>query len=355
MEPLISALTSLDGVTTQWMTCALSSAFPSVAVTAITPIRVINGMATKAHFQLTYDPCSREQHALPQSVWLKAGFEKHAKKYSTAYRNEALFFRDIAPQMGIECPKCYFCHFDEVTGRGIILLEDLLARGVSFVELGGAIDLEPIKAALDLQAHLHASFWKSPLLDQLTWLTAGGSIVSDGVVDQLVSRWDTASAAPRFAAVRGALADKSRILRAARRMWKNNAASSSCLLHGDAHPGNLYFDADRRAGYLDWQMTMRGSWAYDFSLLVISALDTVTRRRSEQDLLAHYLERLAVYGVSDPPSFKTAWTLYRQFAFANFFWALIPDTFQPESVCTVLAHRACEAIHDLESLTALGA
>lgn len=354
MQRPISAPASLDAVTTQWMSQALSSAFPSAAVAGITPIRVINGMATKAQFQITYDPCSGEQNAPPQSVWLKAGFEKHAEKYSTSYRNEALFFRDVAPRIEIECPKCYFALFDEVTGRGVVLLEDLVARGVSFVELGGVLDLEPLEAALDLQAHLHASFWQSPLLDQLTWLTVGGSIVSDGVVDQLVGRWDIASAAPRFTAVRGTLSDRSRILRAAHCMWEKNAAAACCLLHGDAHPGNLYFGAGGRAGYLDWQMTMRGSWAYDFSLLVVSALDAETRRRSERDLLAHYLERLAAYGASDPPSFETAWTLYRQFALSNFFWALIPDTFQPESVCTVLAHRACEAIRDLDSLRALG-
>ncbi len=264
-----------------------------------------------------------------------------------------LFFTDIAREIAIECPECNLALCDAKSGRGLLLLEDLVAREATFVELGGTLSLELLKAALDFQAQLHASLWKNARVDRLTWLTAGGSIVSDGVVDQLVGRWDIASGTPRFAAVYGALSDRSRILRAAYRMWEKNAVNSVCLFHGDAHPGNLYFDAGGRAGYLDWQMTMRGSWAYDFSLLVVSSLDIEPIRQYERNLLAYYLERLAAYGASDHPSFEIAWMLYRQFAMANFFWALTPDTFQPENVCTVLAHRACEAMRDLETLGAL--
>src|SRR3546814_3132016 len=45
----------------------------------------------------------------------------------------------------------------------------------------------------------------------------------------------------------------------------------------DAHVGNLYFDADGRAGYLDWQTVMRGCWAHDVAEFLGSALDAEMR------------------------------------------------------------------------------
>ena len=64
----------------------------------------------------------------------------------------------------------------------------------------------------------------------------------------------------------------------------------TCVIHGDAHLGNMYLDAQGRPGFLDWQTARRGHWAQDVTYFYVSALDPLDRRAWERDLIAGSLK-----------------------------------------------------------------
>ena len=46
-----------------------------------------------------------------------------------------------------------------------------------------------------------------------------------------------------------------------------------CLVHADAHVGNLYRTPDDRIGIIDWQLVQGNWWGLDVAYHVAAALD----------------------------------------------------------------------------------
>ena len=342
----------LDDVDATWLSAALSGTFPGIQVASARRTTVINGMATKARFELSYDS-EGNRGSGPASLWVKAGFEAHSGSQPGAFANEVNFFRDIAPRLPISCPRSYFQTLSPDKRNGLILLEDLTSRKVRFGDVATGVDVDTAAAVLDLQAKYHAHFWNKAELEAIPWLSTGGSIVDDGVVDIFLGFWDDTEGLPRFQFVTENLRDRSRIRRALQSMWELAAKSANCLVHGDTHASNLYFDLSGAPGYLDWQQIMRGAWGHDVANFLVTGLAVEDRRRQERELIAHYIDRLAAYGAA-APSFDDAWLTYRRHAAWTFLWTLCPPSFHPEQTCVAVSKRVCAALNDLESMESLG-
>jgi hypothetical protein len=312
---------------------------------------VINGMATKAQFKLTYATAEAAATG-PASLWVKGGFEAHSGGQPQALLNEVSFFRDLRPRLQIRCPQSYYQAVDEKTGNGVVLLEDLATRHARFGNVAEAVSADTAAKVLELQARIHARFWQSDELDQFKWLSSGGSIARDGVIDIFLGLWDGSESLPRFGAVTGALRDRKLVRAALYQMFELARRMPVCLVHGDTHAGNLYFEDDGLPGYLDWQQIMRGPWAHDVASFIVTALDVEERRRNERALLAHYVEHLSANGAS-APTLDEAWEAYRRHTMWTFMWTLCPTAFHPESTCAAVSARACAAINDLDSLKVL--
>ena len=121
-----------------------------------------------------------------------------------------------------------------------------------------------------------------------------------------------------------------------------------CLLHGDAHPGNCFTDAEG-AGLYDWQTIARGPWAYDVSYLIATALAVEERRRHERDLLAHYLRHLGAASASPAPPFEAAWSAYRRYiAYPLLIWPTNHVSHQSEENIRALTERLGAAAADFD-------
>jgi hypothetical protein len=341
---------SVSEVTPSWLTDALSARFPRWRVRAAHVTNLIRGTATKARFEVEWEGPAREGGP-PGSFWIKAGFEDHSASKASLYGNEARFYRDLSRTLGINVPDHYYAALDAAGGGGLLVLEDLLARKARFGSMTSPVSVETAREVLDMQARYHARYWKTGAAE-LDWLSTGGAIDKDGVVDMFLGFWDASMTLPRFEAVTTPLRDRDRIADAMHRLWEEAAAASPCLVHGDAHLGNLFLEPSGRAGYLDWQTVMRGPWAHDVASFLVPALEIEDRRRAERDLLRYYLDRLSSYG-ADAPRFEEAWNAYRKHAMWTFMWALCPPALQAERECTPAASRACAAIIDLETLQLL--
>lgn len=338
---------SLSELTAEWLSKALSPNFPGVEVTSVHHGDVVRGTNTKVRLLLGYNEAGHS-HRLPPTMFAKCGFEVHSPLVAECARSELKFYQQRAPQAGINAPKCYFAGLDDGDGSSFLLLEDLLARNVSFGYALRPVDPQTAQKALAMLARYHAQWWNSPGKPQLH--TASGNIVTDVWLD--VANFELSRTLPRFVYVPPELHDRKRFLNAVYRLWDSNLQGTHCILHGDLALGNCFFDADGSPGFLDGQGDTLGCWAHDFTTFVITALDVEDRRNHERSLLALYLDELRARG-ADAPSFDEAWLQYRR----NIIWpgtaAVLPVQFQPETVCSEYTRRAMTAATDLDTLGSL--
>ncbi len=84
-------------------------------------------------------------------------------------------------------------------------------------------------------------------------------------------------------------------------------------MHGDAHPGNVYF-RNGEAGLLDWQAVRRGHPGRELAYTLITSMTTADRRAHQRALLDEYRRALVAAGGPDldPTSCGTAtgWAPY---------------------------------------------
>ncbi|MET0984035.1 MAG: phosphotransferase [Steroidobacteraceae bacterium] len=345
------SIRSIDQIRPEWLTALLTETFPGTAVESVHIGTVINGTATKARLLLTYNRAGHA-HRLPPTLWLKAGFEPHsgAEHLQAIYIGETLFYRDIAKRLDLGPPRCFAARFDAATGQNYLLLEDLLALHAEFGH--AARPLTPTQAAnvLEVQAKLHARFWRSHELDDVTWLHGGGALGKSGVHEMTFTPpiWDRCAALPRGRFLQGPLADRERMAEMMRSVLRHEAEHSMCLVHGDAQLMNLYFVADGMPGYLDWQTAMWSYWAHDVADFVVTCMTVDDRRRSERDLIDHYVRALHRHGITELTS-AAAWHAYTRHTAYTIHWAVCLPEWQPEAVCAINTERACAAILDHRS------
>ena len=129
-------------------------------------------------------------------------------------------------------------------------------------------------------------------------------------------------------------------------------ARPRCLLHGDAHVGNLYLDASGQPCLVDWQLVQGGPWYLDVGYHIASTVGVEDRRRSERDLLAHYLERLAAEGGEVPP-WDEAWrSIGVGMLYGFFLWAITLKVAPP--ITTVMLERLGTAVADHAAFSSVG-
>lgn len=124
-----------------------------------------------------------------------------------------------------------------------------------------------------------------------------------------------------------------------------------CLVHGDAHAGNIYQDADGH-GFVDWQILQTGEWSQDIAYHLAAVLTPEDRRAHERDLLEHYRDRLKAHGGPDIPP-DEAWTRYRSGMIYGYYLWVITRKVDPAITCEFV-RRLGLAVHDLESTRTVG-
>jgi len=342
---------TMDEITADWLTAALAGKYPGTEVTSLFVGTIVHGSATKIRLLLTYNDAGH-MYRLPATMFAKGNFEAASgPDMAACARSEAIFYRDLAPQVEewLNVPKCYFAGVDGETGDAFLLLEDLLARNVSFGFALRPVNAETAKQTVGMLARFHAKYWDAPGIVRRE-ITAGARLVTDTWM--LEPNFSQCAALPRFDLVAPELRDRERFQRAAYRLWDLNAEGPHCLLLGDLHLGNMFFDADGSPGFLDMQGDTRGCWAHDFTEFLMTALAVDDRRKLERPLLEHYLDQLRVHGV-EVLSFDQAWLQYRR----NTLWvataAVCPVSSQHEPVCTAYTERAMTAVMDLGALALL--
>ncbi|MCW2786920.1 MAG: Phosphotransferase enzyme family protein [Marmoricola sp.] len=220
---------------------------------------------------------------------------------------EVGFYRDLRPSLDLEAPEVLGTRFDRRTGRFAVVLEDLAARGASFVDTRTPFSADQAAAGLSTLASLHGA--TTGRTDLPSWLTTNAADALLPLVGSVLGRLGRSAGRrdPTLVAVGG------HGLLAGYRRWADVLDRDAfCVLHGDPHPGNVYLLGDQ-VGLLDWQAVRRGHGLRDATYQLVLGLETGVRRELERDLLAHYCAELVRYG-GPALSAEAAWTAYRQMA-----------------------------------------
>lgn len=342
---------TVDEITPAWLSRALGAHGADVDVASVEVDSVIAGSATKIRLRIEYG--AEGDGSRPSVMIAKTCFDEAMRDLvARGNATEARFFREVAPVLeGVERPACHFAATDPSSGQSIVLLEDLTERGATFGRATEPLDAEAAASVLEQQARIHATWWDAGAAPVGFEVGASGlRLVMEHILGP--ESWEHALGLPRAATVPEQLRDRARVRDAVVALWAADEAPPHCFIHGDAHLGNLYFDASGAPGHLDWQTAQRGRWAHDVTYFLVGALEIEDRRRSERDLLAHYVDRLAGFG-APAPSLEEAWLEYRRHLFHGFTWIVCPVEMQPEDVCTANTARFAAAIEDLDAFATL--
>lgn len=343
---------AIDEVTAEWLSEALSVRYPGTDVLSVTFGKAVRATGTKQRLLLDYNDAGHA-HRLPATMWFKGGLEPHSDHVRTSHVRESLYYERIAPLGLLNGPIGYFAATDE-EGHSAQLIEDLLQRNARF---GTA--LEPLRPeiaaqALEMLAGLHAHWWNAPELDLLG--PPGGSLATDGIILRLLTAddWDASMRRPEAVDLAPAFRQIETVRAGMERLWEIDRTSSAlCMVHGDAHPGNLFFEQDGRPGFLDWQRLMQCDWAHDVNYFLVSTMSIADCAVHEEELLRSYLAARTAHGVPRM-DWDEAWLSYRQHTMYGLIWNVVPPRMQPEAVCREVAARfnAAAARHDLTKVLA---
>jgi hypothetical protein len=343
---------TLDEIDPAWLTGALRTRFPDVEVVDAVRDAERAGTSTSARFALTYADGTLDP-SLPPAVYVKGGFDAvMRRRVWAAPIQEARFYADFADEVPLNLPGAYYAGVDDDARQGIVILEDLSARGVHLGHATDHVSVDALAACVTDLAALHARFWadarlaayqnwSGPQRAYLRYLCRPkhwAEVLERPDADLLVQLLPTPEAA----------------LAGLEAMWAANDSRPPALLHGDCHGGNLFFEADGRPGFLDWQCTFPGNPGHDLGELMLTALDTEDRRRSERDLIEQYHDALLANGVPDAPGADELWLYYRRNIMHDMVSSVLnPYDMQSAEVTTITAGRTLRAAHDLDLLGAL--
>jgi hypothetical protein len=332
----------------RWLTVALSRRFPEIEVTSVTPGPVVSRVSTNARFRIE---CAGGVPAgLSPALCAKGYFGEAGRLSRQAGEPEAYFYRDLAASTGIRTLRCVYADVDPVTHHGVVITEDVLAEGATFLDALGDCAPDQVAESLGELAKLHAATWGHPSCATAGWLAPRLARILEGRgLAEIRGNFE----GPIGAGVPSEVRDAHRLVDTYRALATDVAAAEPwTVVHGDAHVGNLYLDGAGRPSFLDWQLVQRGTWDLDVGYHIASTLPVEDRRGAERELLRHYLDRLSGGGV-EAPSWDDAWRAMRRGIVHGFFLWGITLKVEP-AIISVLLHRLGTAAADHDVLSAVG-
>jgi len=298
---------------------------------------------------------------VPESVFVKIAARTAATRLMGELggrlgHTEVRFYTQLAPQVtGV--PHAYGAAFDRWTGRYLLVLEDLPVESCEFPDTLHPLSPDQASLVVELLAALHATFWgRLPRHGRgpLGWLyTPSGdvtSLLTGSLMHASIKRLAERTTIPVDIPIdRGSfIADNYRAVAAL------IDTPPHTVMHGDAHPGNMYFYGGK-AGLLDWQAVRRGHPSRELAYTLITSLTPEDRRATQRDLLDDYRRALAAAGGPELDR-DDLWLRFRQGALYGYVAPLITagmGGMQVEDIAMEGLRRGVAALDDLETIAAL--
>jgi hypothetical protein len=209
-----------------WLSGALG-----VEVRSCHEVERLETLASKVRFRVTYADGAVD---LPESLCVKGYFSESGRQWATLGAREARFYAELAPTLPVEVPRCVYTGIDPASGHGVVIMEDLVAAGATFLTALSPYGPDQVAATLDQLAGLHAHHWRSAALGAEPWLAptfAGyAEALSDDELDALLDGKRGEPIPPEIRQAR-------RVKAALRALAPRYEDAPRALIHADAHAG----------------------------------------------------------------------------------------------------------------------
>ena len=345
---ILSLPVELEGITRDWLQTALRGYAPGVRVRKFEMVDFIRTTCTKIRIRLELEN-NPPGAPIPETVILKGGFEPHSRKMWPMHMNEALSYGTLMPQLGLRVPTPYFAGWDEKNQQGIVIMEDLVARGAEFCSPLRPHSFEHTEKRIRALARFHAQTWDSPQIrpgGRWGWLSDVPANWNHYFGEYLEPKvWHHYINSPRGAAASTEFHDRHWMQDALDRMAALAKTLPYCANHGDTHIGNQYVDVDGEPGFFDC-IAGAAPGILEVSYHLGCALDLATRRKYEGALIQTYLEELRANGAT-APRYEEAMHQYAVFlAFGYAVFIINEAIFQTEANNTAYTARFSQAMLD---------
>lgn len=300
-----------------WLSVVLAHISGGSRVLTVERADVVKAMAAKVRVAVTFEDAPDKVYPVCIKGFLDHDLTTSGGDITTV--REARFYGEIAPRISMRTPPCAAVVFEQSEERAILVMSDMIAAGIHFYNALEPLTVDQVSETLEQLAGLHAGHH---LLEGNSWLpcriqniATGPSYISWEEIQQLMHD-ERGEGLPRETL------DATRLKRGMEALAEWNAGAAQTLLHGDAHPGNVYRTREGRMGFTDWQLVQRGHWSLDVAYHIASTLPEEVAEQEERALLDHYLDALRGYS-GEAPDRETAWEDYRRAPVYGFYhWAI---------------------------------
>lgn len=341
-----------DDITAAWCDAALAPRLDGGRVIGARTAPVGTGqVADTVRIHLDYDPPGVGPPTLVAKVPSADETSRAGAAATRTYEVEASFYRDLAAELPVRTPECWYTAHDPVTNAYVVVLEDVAPAEQGDQMAGCAVD--DIAAAVDELALLHGPRWGDPTLLDLGWIRR--PTPEAGRDSAALITWAAESFRERYAERLDddtmALVDQ--LLPLLDGDVIGRPPEPWTVVHGDFRADNLLFGGERVV-VVDWQTVAVGAGPGDLAYLLGASLTPDVRRVHEHALVDRYVGGLLAQGVEVERD--DVWELYRRSAFGGLIMAIVAQalvrrTDRGDEMFVVMADRHTRQALDLDSLS----
>jgi hypothetical protein len=294
---------------------------------------------------------------LPDTFAIKLPAQDDAvrERVALGYRSEVEFYTDVAANVHIPVPGCFYSDISDSGADFVLVLGDM-APAVQGDQIAGCTPQEA-QLAVEALAGLHGPSWCDPVwlgLSSISMPKPGDEAAAKGLGDVSVMAADITidKLGARMSA------EDRETLRAAMGSvtpWLLAEPKRYSLMHGDYRLDNMLFDPDRTTiTVVDWQTMGVGLPARDLAYFTATSLAPEVRAQIEEDLVGRYHDALSTFGVTDY-DIETCWRDYRLGVIqapliSGLGFAFAASTERGDEMMLTMFHRGCRAIRELGAL-----
>ena len=221
-------------------------------------------------------------------------------KFSNRAEREIQFYQDIAPEIPLSIPRCYFARGNEKKNLYLLLTDDV-SSGRPGDNLAGC-SIEESNLIVSRIAELHAKFWQNEDIAAIGWLNRFDEF-DLGWLDEAFRR-----ALPRFLEIYPGMLPEwsvellSESIARFPEIFYRLAEEPLTLVHGDLQLDNIMFGhPEEGVVFLDWELSMIAQGSYDMAAFLTFALPIGQRRDQEKQLVDHYYKSITAAGIDNYP------------------------------------------------------
>jgi hypothetical protein len=204
------------------------------------------------------------------------------------YEREARFYDELAAEMKVRVPYCFYNEWDNESESFALLLEDLVDLTAGDQASGATLD--QAMAAMRAAAGVHGRWWNHETITESEWVPSIDNPVNLGLQDLFAASF------PTMVDMYGELLGPE-LIETIERFIPTTADFlisyrdvSVTLVHNDYRLDNMFFGDE--LALVDWQIIGCGDGSGDFVPFLAANLSTELRRAHETELLQCYLEAM---------------------------------------------------------------